>query len=72
MSRQNRSQELRLKIGLEATALLCDAGANAYPIACRRAEEASSEYIANDWTGVANWIARRTGERHSLDAQVFH
>ena len=53
---RQRPQGLRLGIDLEAEALMSNSGGNAYWIACRRAEEASSEEIAKDWSGVANAI----------------
>lgn len=47
-------------------------GAEGYWVARRRAEEASSEEMARDWSGVANVIARRTRKGHSLLATVLH
>ena len=47
-------------------------GAEGYWVALRRAEEASSEEMARDWSGVANVIARRTRKAHSLPATVLH
>jgi hypothetical protein len=38
-------------------------GREAYPVACRRAEEASSETMATDWRGVASVIARKSAKR---------
>jgi hypothetical protein len=43
--------------------LLSSSGAEAYWIARRRAEEASSEEMTVDWSGVADAIARKTGKR---------
>jgi hypothetical protein len=54
---------LRLGIALEAETLLSSSGAEAYWIARRRAEEASSEEMMEDWSGVADAIARKTGKR---------
>ena len=51
---------LRLGIDLEAETLLSRSGAEAYWIARRRAEEASSEEMTEDWSGVADAIARKT------------
>ena len=45
-------------------------GAEAYWVARRRAEEASSDAMARGWSGVANAIARRT-RRASLLAAVL-
>ena len=44
-------------------------GDQAYAEARRRAEEASSDFLARDWSVVAATIARRSGGRSSvLDA----
>jgi hypothetical protein len=70
---RQRPEGLRLGIDLEAEALMSNSGGNAYWIACRRAEEASSEEIAKDWSGVANVIARKAGKRpRSFLAALFH
>jgi hypothetical protein len=45
---------------------------DAYWVACRRAEEASSEDMAKGWNGVAAAIARKTGQRPSFFASMFH
>ena len=69
---RQRPQGLRLGIDLEAEALMSTSGGEAYWIACRRAEEASSEEMAKDWSGVANAIARREGKRPgSILAAIF-
>ena len=47
-------------------------GANAYAIACQRADEASSEGMSADWGHVAATIAHKTGQRSSLLSYVFH
>ncbi len=65
---RERPRGLRLGIDLEAEALLSSSGAEAYLIARRRAEEASSEEMTEDWSGVADAIARRTGKRSVLAA----
>ena len=69
---RERPRGLRLEIDHEANALMSNGGANAYSIARKRAQEASSDEMANDWTGVAATIGRRTGKRASLLAYVFH
>ena len=53
MSQRQRSHELRLEIGAEADALLSQLGVEAYRAARRRACEASSDAMAQDWSGVA-------------------
>jgi hypothetical protein len=63
---------LGLEIELEANALIINSGAKAYSVARQRAEEASSDEMANDWNGVAAAISRRTGKRRSLLAYMFH
>jgi len=60
MSKQQRRRELRLGIAVEAEALISDFGPEAYWAARRRAQEASSDAMARDWSGVALAIARRT------------
>ena len=72
MSNRQRTAGVRLAIDFEAEALLAMSGGEAYRVARRRAEEASSEDLAKDWTGVAGLIARKTGERRSLLATMFH
>ena len=63
MSNGKRSQALRIATAYEAEALISSAGAETYWVARRRAEEASSDEIARDWSGVAAAIARKTGKR---------
>jgi hypothetical protein len=72
MSHRQRPQGLRLSIDSEAQALISISGGEAYWVACRRAEEASSEDMARDWSGVAAAIARRAQRRRSLFGGVFH
>jgi hypothetical protein len=60
---RQRPRGLRLGIDLEAEALISTSGGEAYRVARRRAEEASSEEMARDWSGVANAIARKGGKR---------
>ena len=69
---RQRPQGLRLGIDLEAEALMSTSDGEAYWIARRRAEEASSEEMAKDWSGVANAIARKAGKRPgSILAAIF-
>lgn len=63
MSNRYRPRELRLEIGHEADALVSDLGIEAYWVALQRADEASSDAMARDWSGVALAIARKTGQR---------
>ena len=73
MSHPKRPRELRLGIGVEAEALISDLGPEAYWVARRRAEEASSDAMARDWSGVALAIQRkeRRGSAWLLPA-IFH
>jgi hypothetical protein len=71
MANRQRMRGLRLGIGHEAEALMSSLGGEAYWVARRRAEEASSDELARDWTGVAGVIARKTGRRQSLLATMF-
>jgi len=72
MSYHEHPRALRLEIDREATALMFDLGAQAYSVACRRAEEASSDEMAQGWSGVAAAIERRTAKRPSLLAYLLH
>ena len=63
---------LSLEIELAANVLITNSGAEAYSVARQRAEEASSDEMANDWNGVAAAISRRTAKRPSLFAYRFH
>jgi hypothetical protein len=48
-------------------------GAGAYAVACRRAEEASSQMMVRDWSSVAGAIARKTRKRPAFQlAAMFH
>jgi dTDP-4-dehydrorhamnose 3,5-epimerase-like enzyme len=49
----------RLVVAYEAEALIANFGSEAYAMACRRAEEASSETLAADWREVALTISRK-------------
>jgi hypothetical protein len=71
MSYHQRPHELRLAISSEVDALISDFGDEAYAEACRRAEEASSDFLARDWTVVAATIARRSGRRLSVLDALF-
>jgi hypothetical protein len=72
MSYHHRPLELRLAISSAADALISDLGSEAYAVARRRAEEASSGFLARDWNEVALVITRKTGKRSSLLARMFH
>jgi hypothetical protein len=71
MLKRERSRGVRLGIELEADALLSISGAQAYSIALKRAEEASSEEMARDWSVVASTVARKSGVRSSLLDALF-
>jgi hypothetical protein len=68
---RERQRGVRLGIGLEVDALLSTSGVQAYSIALKRAEEASSDEIARDWSVVAATIARRSGRRSSVLEALF-
>ena len=71
MLQRERPRKVRLGIELEADALLSVSGAQAYSIALKRAEEASSDEMARDWSVVAATVARRSGVRSSLLDALF-
>jgi hypothetical protein len=71
MLQRERPQRVRLGIELEADALLSISGAQAYSIAVKRAEEASSEEMARDWSVVAATVARKSGVGSSLLDALF-
>ena len=71
MLQRERPQGVRLGIELEADALLSTSGMQAYSIALKRAEEASSDEMARDWSVVAATIARRSGRRAPLFDALF-
>jgi hypothetical protein len=50
---------LRLMVSFEADALIANFGGEAHAVACRRAQEASSDMLATDWREVALTIARK-------------
>jgi hypothetical protein len=70
MLQRERPRGVRLGIDVEADALLSTSGMQAYSIALKRAEEASSDEMARDWS-VAATIARRSGRRSSLLDALF-
>jgi hypothetical protein len=53
------SANVRLRIDFEAETLIANFGSEAYAVARKRVEEASSEILAADWREVALTIARR-------------
>ena len=71
MSQRERPRRVRLGIELEADALLSISGAQAYSIALKRAEEASNDEMARDWSVVAETVARKSGVRSSLLDALF-
>ena len=71
MLKRERPRGVRLGVELEADALLSISGAQAYSIALKRAEEASSEEMARDWSVVAATVARKSGVRSSLLDALF-
>jgi hypothetical protein len=71
MLQRERPRKVRLGIELEVDALLSISGAQAYSIALKRAEEASSDEMARDWSVVAATVARSSGVRSSLLDALF-
>jgi hypothetical protein len=71
MSHRKQLRGLWLGVEFEADALLSPSGMQAYSIALKRAEEASSDEMARDWGVVAVTIARRSGRRASLLDAIF-
>ena len=71
MLKRERPRGVRLGIDVEADALLSTSGLQAYSIAFKRAEEASNDDMAGDWSVVAATIARRSGRRASLLDALF-
>jgi hypothetical protein len=71
MLQRERQRGVRLGIELEADALLSISGVQAYSIALKRAEEASSDEIVRDWSVVAETVARKSGVRSSLLDALF-
>ena len=71
MLQRERPGKVRLGIELEADALLSVSGKQAYSIALKRAEEASSDEMARDWSVVAATVARKSGARSSLLDALF-
>ena len=72
MSDHHRSHELRVAVSSAADAVISDFGAEAYAAARRRAEEASNDLLARDWSEVALVITRRMAKRSALFAWMFH
>jgi hypothetical protein len=72
MSHHQHQKALRLEVDHEAKALMIAVGAQAYWVARRRAEEASSDEMAKGWSGVAAAIERRTAKRPSLLSYLLH
>ena len=71
MLQRERHRGVRLGIELEADALLSISGVQAYSIALKRAEEASSDEMVRDWSVVAATVARKSGARSSLLDALF-
>ena len=71
MLQRERQRGVRLGIELEADALLSISGVQAYSIALKRAEEASSDEMVRDWSVVAATVARKSGGRSSLLDALF-
>lgn len=65
-----RQQGVRLGVEFEAKALIANLGAEAYSAARLRAEEASSEELAKDWSDVAGLIARTARRRSFSPASI--
>ena len=71
MLQRERQRGVRLGIELEADALLSISGVQAYSIALKRAEEASSDEMVRDWSVVAATVVRKSGVRSSLLDALF-
>jgi hypothetical protein len=71
MLQRERQRGVRLGIELEADALLSTSGVQAYSIALKRAEVASSDEMVRDWSVVAETVARKSGVRSSLLDALF-
>ena len=71
MLQRERQRRVRLGIELEADALLSISGVQAYSLALKRAEEASSDEMVRDWSVVAATVARKSGVRSSLLDALF-
>jgi hypothetical protein len=71
MLQRERQRRVRLGVELEADALLSISGVQAYSIALKRAEEASSDEMVHDWSVVAATVARKSGVRSSLLDALF-
>ena len=71
MLQRERQRRVRLGVELEADALLSISGVQAYSIALKRAEEATSDEMVRDWSVVAATVARKSGVRSSLLDALF-
>jgi hypothetical protein len=71
MLQRERQRGVRLGIELEADAHLSISGVQAYSIALKRAQEASSDEMVRDWSVVAATVARKSGVRSSLLDALF-
>jgi hypothetical protein len=71
MLQREQQRRVRLGIELEADALLSISGVQAYSIALKRAEEASSDEMVRDWSVVAATVARKSGLHSSLLDALF-
>ena len=71
MLHAQRPRGVRLGVDFEAKVLMASLGAGAYSAACLRAQEASSDEMAQDWTYVAGVIARRTRRRSGFLASML-
>ena len=71
MLQRERQRGVRLGIEFEADELLSTSGVQAYSIALKRAEEASSDEMVRDWSVVAATVARKSGVRSSLLDALF-
>jgi hypothetical protein len=72
MSHHAHQRALRLEINREANALMNAVGPQAYWVARRRAEEASSDEMAKGWSGVGAAIESRTAKHSSLLSCLLH
>ena len=71
MLHAQRPRGVRLGVDFEAKALIASLGAEAYSAACLRAQEASSDEMAQDWAHVAGVIARRTRRRSGFLVSIL-
>ena len=64
MLQRERQRGVRLGIELEADALLSISGVQAYSIALKRAEEASSDEMVRDWSVSLRQLRASRGSAH--------